>query len=315
MNKTNAPKYGFLRAIFAQPYLLLVFAPLLWGGNLVAGKLAVNQVDPDLLLLGRWFGASLILIIIASKQLKKDWQITKPRLPILIIYGVLGFAAFNLLMYNSAYFTSGINMSIEQASIPVLVLLGNFIIFKVRAKPLQIIGLILTIIGVMFVASAGELKKLLLLSINIGDGMVLLACLLYAAYSLTLKYRPNIHWFSFMLITSLSALAASFLYYMLFAGGLINIIEEIPKTTFLGWGTIIYVMIFPSILAQIFYARGVELIGPNRASIFINLLPVFGTILSIIILQEKFETYHLIASILVISGIILAEYSALSKTK
>ncbi len=310
MNKPNALKYGFLTAILKQPYLLLTLAPFLWGGNLIAGKLAVGQVDPNILLVGRWFGASLILVFIASKHLKNDWQKVRPRLAILILYGILGFAAFNLLMYNAAHFTSGINMSIEQASIPVFVLIGNFLLFRVWAKLLQIFGLILTILGVIFVASAGDIEKLLSLEINIGDGMVLLACLLYAAYSLTLKYKPNIHWFSFMLITSIAALSASFLYYLIFAGGFINIITEIPKITVVGWGTIIYVMIFPSILAQIFYAKGVELIGPNRASIFINLLPVFGTILAIIVLGEKFELYHLIASILVICGIVLAEYSA-----
>jgi len=314
MNKLNTGKSAKFSANFGQPYLLLILAPLLWGGNLVAGKLAVGQVDPNLLLLGRWFGAALILIIIANKHLKKDWQKVKPRLAILVLYGVLGFAAFNLLMYNSAHFTSGLNMSIEQAAIPVLVLLGNFIIFKVRAKPLQIFGLVLTIIGVIWVATAGEPTKILSLEMNIGDAMVLFACLLYAAYSLTLKYKPEIHWLSFMLITSLSALFASFIYYILFGGGFENIIVEIPKTTPLGFGTIIYVMIFPSIFAQIFYARGVELIGPNRASIFINLLPVFGTILSIIILGEKFEIYHLVASILVILGIVLAEYSVRKKS-
>ncbi len=306
-------KFSIISLFFRQSYLLLILAPLLWGGNLVAGKIAVDQVDPNLLLLGRWFGASLILIIIAKKHIREDWHKIKPRLFILILYGILGFAAFNLLMYNAAYFTSGINMSIEQASIPVMVLLGNFIIFKVRAKFLQIIGLILTIIGVIFVASEGEPNRILSLDINIGDAMVLFACFLYAAYSLTLKYKPNIHWFSFMLVTSLAALFASFLYYLIFGGGFNSLLVEIPKTTIIGWGAIFYVMIFPSILAQIFYARGVELIGANRASIFINLLPVFGTILAIILLGEKFELYHLIASILVISGIILAEYAVLSQ--
>ena len=307
------PNISLKNGAFSQAYLLLILAPLIWGGNLVASKLAVGQVDPNILLLGRWFGAALILVFIASKHLKKDWVKIKPRLGILIFYGILGFAGFNLLMYNSAHFTSGINMSIEQASIPVLVLLGNFIIFKVRAKPLQIVGLILTIIGVIFVASAGEPMKILALEMNIGDVMVLFACLLYAAYSLTLKYKPNIHWLSFMLITSLAALFASFIYYIIFAGGFESLVREIPKTTMLGWGTIFYVMIFPSILAQIFYARGVELIGPNRASIFINLLPVFGTILSVIILGEKFQNYHFIASVLVIAGIILAEYAVREK--
>lgn len=296
-----------LRAWLASPYWLLILAPTIWGGNIVAGKLAVGHVSPSLLLLGRWAGAVAILIVIASHHVRRDWVRIRPRLAWLVLYGVLGFASFNMLMYSAAPFTRAVNASIEQASIPVFVLIGNFLVFRVGAKPLQILGVGLTIIGVGWVATHGELQRLIHLDVGLGDGMVLVACLLYAAYSLTLRYRPDIHWLSFMLVTALAALAASVPFHLVFGGGVDALAREIPAITPTGWLIVLYVMIFPSILAQLAYARGLELVGPNRAAIFINLLPIAGTILSVLIIGERLEAFHLVAAVLVVSGIALSE--------
>lgn len=294
---------------FSHPYLLLILAPLFWGGNIVAGKLAVGEISPFLLILFRWTGAVLLLSIIALPHVKRDWAKIKPKLAMLALYGILGFASFNMLMYGAAHFTAAVNASIEQAAIPVFVLIANFVIFRVAAKPMQIVGLVLTIIGVMWVATHGDLNRLFNLDVNIGDGMVVLACLLYAGYSLTLKYKPDIHWLSFIFVTAAAAFVTSVIFQLLLGGGVPQLMADVPQITGIGWLCVLYVMLFPSIIAQLFYARGVSIVGPNRASIFINLLPVFGTILSVIILREGFELYHLIASALVIAGIILAEYS------
>mgnify|MGYP000663411307 CR=1 FL=1 len=293
----------------SHPYLLLILAPLFWGGNIVAGKMAVGEISPFLLILFRWTGAVLLLTLIALPHVRRDWEKIKPGLPMLALYGVLGFASFNMLMYGAAHYTAAVNASIEQAAIPVFVLIANFLIFRVAARPMQIVGLVLTVIGVMWVATHGELRRLVDLDVNIGDGMVVLACLLYAGYSLTLKYRPDIHWLSFMFVTAASAFVTSMIFQLLIGGGLPQLVADIPDVTAIGWVCVLYVMLFPSIIAQLCYARGVSIVGPNRASIFINLLPVFGTILSVIILREGFELYHLVASVLVIAGIVLAEYA------
>ncbi len=299
---------AFLK-ILGQPYLLLILAPVFWGGNITAGKMAVDQVDPNVFVIARWTGAILILLPIAWPHVRRDWPRLRPALPLLFMFGALGFAGFNLLMYNAALFTSAVNASMEQASIPVFVLLGNFLLFAVRPKLLQVLGLVLTIIGVIWVATHGDPSRILSLNVNIGDAMVLLACIFYATYSLTLRVKPPVHWLSFLFVTAASALITAVLYQFIVAGGLARFFELLPQITLKGWLLIVYVMTFPSILAQLFYARGVEIIGPNRASIFINLLPVFGTILSVLLIGEKFEAYHAIASILVISGIAMAEYS------
>jgi len=311
---TTTEPAGPLARFFAHPYLLLVLAPTFWGGNLVAGKLAVGQIDPFLLLVGRWTGAALILVTIALPRVYRDWSRIRPALFWLAVYGVLGFAGFNVLMYNAARFTAAVNASIEQATISVLVLLGNFIVFGVRARPLQVAGLILTVIGVVTVATHGEPGQLLDLSVNVGDAMVLLACVLYALYSLTLKYRPAIHWLSFIFMTAGFAFLASLVFVFAFGGGAGMIARSLPETTLLGWACVAYVMLFPSIIAQLCYARGVQLIGPNRAAIFINLLPITGTILSVIIIGERLETYHLLAAALVVIGIAMAEWAVLRRT-
>ncbi len=304
---------GVFRALLAQPYLLLVLAPTLWGGNIVGGKLAVGHVDPYLLLLGRWLGAVLILLPFALPHVRNDWQKIVGSFWWLALYGVLGFAAFNMLMYGAAHFTAAINASIEQAVIPVIVFAGNFIVFRVRARLLQMFGLVLTVLGVVWVATHGEPGRILSLSVNVGDGMVLLACLFYATYSLTLRYKPAIHWLSFIFVTAFLALIASLGFLFAFGGGIGTLIETLPQTTPIGWALVFYVMIFPSIIAQLAYARGLEIIGPNRASIFINLIPITGTILAIILVGENVALFHLIAVLLVVSGIGLSEYAVRMK--
>jgi len=116
-----------------------------------------------------------------------------------------------------------------------------------------------------------------------------------------------------MFVTALAALAASLVFVVFIGGGIPRVLAAIPQTTLIGWVCIGYVMIFPSIMAQLCYARGVELVGPNRASIFINLLPITGTVLSIIILGERLEMFHLISAVLVVAGIALSEYTVRSR--
>ena len=308
-NPVQSGGNGLIRALSAQPYLLLVLAPTFWGGNMVASRFAVGQIDPYLFLLFRWVGAVLLLVPFVIPHVRRDWPKISASLGWLVFYGALGFAGFNMLIYGAAHFTAAVNISIEQAAIPVLVLAGNFLVFHVRARLMQIIGLVCTVTGVIWVATHGNPTRIIALDVNIGDGMVLGACALYALYSLTLKYRPAIHWLSFMFVTSVAALLASAVFLFAFGGGLTTLVTGIGETTLLGWGAVAYVMLFPSIFAQLCYARGVEIVGPNRASLFINLLPITGTVLSVIILGEHLEPFHLLAAALVVVGIALSEYA------
>lgn len=293
-----------------QPILILVLTTAFWGGNVVAGKLAVGHIDPYSLTILRWIGALLFVLPFAIGQLKRDGVTFRRYLPLLLFYGALGYTTFNILLYVSVYFTSGVNASIEQVAINIFVMIGNFVVFRVRVKALQIVGVLLTIVGVATTATHGDLTRLLDLDINFGDALVLLASAAYAIYSLTLRYRPPMGWMSFLVGTFLGAILAAVVYQFLLNGGIGNFVATLPEITPRGWLIVLYVLIFPSVCSQMLYVRGVELIGPNRASLFINLIPLFGTLGSVVVLGERLETFHLVAGALIVAGIVLAEWTA-----
>lgn len=285
-------------------YLVLIATTLLWGGNAIAGKLAVGHISPMLLTSARWLFAAAILLAIGRKNLRSDWQAVKQNWVILATLGAVGFAVFNIALYTALNYTTAINVSIEQAGIPMLIFLLNFLFFRLKATWAQIVGLILSIAGIVVAASHGDPARLLSLDLNFGDAIMLAAAIVYAGYSVLLRFKPAIHWHSLMIALCFSAFVFSLPFtiaeFSLGAG-------IMPDAR--GWAILAYVTIGPSIVAQIFYIRGIELIGANRAGLFINLVPIFGTLLSILLLGERFQAYHAVALALTFGGIWLAEQS------
>lgn len=283
-------------------YLLLLLTALFWGGNAIAGKLAIGHVSPMVLAAGRWWLAFAILLAIGWPRLAADWPQLRKRWLLLMMLGFLGFTVFNVALYTALLFTTAINTSIEQAGMPMLIFLANFLFFGLRARAAQIAGFMISIAGVLLTASHGDPTRLLELDVNFGDALMLVGVVVYAGYTVALRFKPAVHWQSLMIaltfgasMTSLPFVAAEY------ASGRM-VLPDLP-----GWAIVAYTAIFPSILSQIFYIRGVELIGSNRAGLFINLVPIFGTLLSILILGEDFHFYHALAMVLVLGGIWLAE--------
>jgi drug/metabolite transporter (DMT)-like permease len=300
---------GISARLLDQPYLLLLLAPLFWGGNVIAAKLVVGEIDPFLLLAARCVGATLFILPFAWPYLRADWPLIRRYWPRLMAYGALGYALFNVFLYVGLTSTTAVNSAIEQASLPMLIMAANFIVFRVRATWLQVVGVLIAIFGVVLVATHGTPLRLLTMDINIGDGLVILACLTYTTYTLALRFRPNIHLMSFMAVAFTGAAITGLVMLALFGGGLgqfATLAHASPKV----WGVIAYVMIFPSMFSQVFYARGVELVGPNRAAPSHNLIPVFGTLGSVLILGERLEIYHYLAAAIIVGGIVLAEWAA-----
>lgn len=283
-------------------YVLLALTALFWGGNAVAGKLAVGHVSPMVLTSMRWIIAFAILVVIAGPQFWADRHKVIRHLPLLFGYGALGFAGFNILLYSALNYTSAINAAIWQAAVPMFIFLINFLLFRTRITGAQLVGFGLSVVGVLAVASNGSIEQLMGLIINRGDALMALAALVYAGYSAALRYKPNLHWKTMMLAMGFAAMVVSlpFAWWELQSPA-----GMMPDTQ--GWLVALYTAIFPAILAQTFFMRGVEMIGSNRAGLFVNLVPVLGTILAIAILGEVFGVHHAIALVLVIGGIWLAE--------
>jgi len=148
------------------------------------------------------------------------------------------------------------------------------------------------------------------LDVNLGDLLVITACFTYAIYSIALRWRPQTNWLSFLSATFVGAIIASFAYQAGFGSGPGAFFTGLGSIDAQGWLIVAYTVIFPSVISQMLYVRGVELIGSNRASLFVNLIPLFGTIGSVIVLGEALQGFHILATILVAAGIVLAEWSA-----
>lgn len=285
-------------------YLLLLLTALFWAGNAIAGKLAVGHVSPMLLTCMRWAIAAAILAVVAGRRLAADWAVVRPNLPLLACLGAVGFAVFNATLYSALNHTSAINVSIEQAAMPMVIFLANFLLFAMRVTWLQIVGFVLSLLGVALTASHGDLTRLATLDVNFGDALMILAVLAYGGYTVALRFKPDIHWLSTITVLATAAFFAS----LPFAAWEYAVGDTVPPDA-TGWTIAAYTAVFPSLLGQVFYIRGNELIGGNRASLFINLVPIFGTVLSVAILGEAFQIHHAVAMALVLGGIWLAERS------
>ncbi len=290
------------RWLWAQPYVLLCLTMLMWGGNAVAGRLAVGEVSPMVITFGRWFIACTALMLIAGGEIRAEFSKLKPYVKRIALMGLLGFTGFNALFYEAAHYTSAVNLTILQGAIPVFVLVGALALYRTPVTPVQIVGMLVTTAGVLVLASGGSLATLLGLSFNIGDVWMLIACVLYAGYTVALRQRPP--------VSGLTLFAAMAVVAIVSAMPLVAIEAargELQLPTLKGLLIIAYVGLFPSLFSQLFFMRGVELIGPGRAGLFVNLVPVFGSFLAVVILREPFGLHSAVALALVLSGIWIAE--------
>ncbi|MGB3501802.1 MAG: DMT family transporter [Mesorhizobium sp.] len=285
-------------------YALLITTTLLWGGNAIAGKMAIGHLSPMLLSGARWFLACLVLYAIYHRRFHAEWPAIRASWVTMALLGILGFTVFNAAMYTALHYTSAINVSIEQGAMPMLVFLISYLVFRTSVRPFQVIGLLLSIAGVLVTASHGDFAGLLAMQINIGDAYMLAALFVYAAYTVFLVKVPQISWQSRMIVLcAFASVGAVPLIVYEYASG--NLVFSGPEA----WAILAYVTIGPSILSQGFYMLAVDMIGSNRTSLFINLVPIFGTLLSILFLGEAFQPYHAVALLLVFGGIWLAETS------
>lgn len=290
------------RRLFGQPYLLLTLTALLWSGNSVASRLAVGEISPMVLTCLRWVIVCAVLLVIARAQVAAAWPLLAPRWRSILWMGFLGYTGFNALFYSAGHYTSAVNIAIIQGSIPIAVLFGALLVYRTPVGVVQGIGFLLTFVGVGAVALQGDLATLWTLSFNIGDVWMLIACAFYAAYTLGLRARPKTSGFAFFAALAAVAMLTSL---PLLGWEILSGRAEWP--TPLGFGILLYVALGPSLLAQLFFMRGVDLIGPGRAGLFANLVPVFGPALSILVLGESFALYQAGGLILVLAGIWLAE--------
>jgi len=294
----------------SQAWLLLVFTTLIWGGNAVAARLAVGEISPMLLTSARWIICCAALVMTSRREIATHWRTLLPSWRYLALMGTMGFTAFNALFYAAAHHTTAINIAIIQGMIPVLVLVGSLLFFGMRFGALQIVGVVLTLAGIAVVASHGQLAVLAQLDFNIGDVWMVIACLFYAGYTLGLRRRPPVPPIVFFAAT---AAVASLVSLPLLAAEIAmgQFFVPTPK----GLLVMLFVGLLPSFASQLTFIQAVALIGPARAGVFLNLTPIFGPLLAVLVLGEPLALYHGVALALVLGGIAIAEHLGRRSTR
>ena len=284
-------------------YTLLVAATFVWSANFIVGKLStLFQVPPLSLNFYRWFIAWFVILPFTYKEISTKFFVIKENIGLFIILGITGISVFNSVVYFALNYTQVINAVLMISVIPVIVIFLSSILKIEKFNLFQLLGLVVSLTGVLIIISKADVNKILSLSFNKGDIWMLVAVFSWALYSTLLKKRK-------LPFTHLSLLQ------IFITIGLVFLVPQYLGEHFTGkeinfnkafFLILAFVVIFPSVFAFYAWQKAIELIGPNRSSIFLHLMPLFGAIMAIIIFKEKFEMYHFIGAGFIVSGIYLS---------
>ena len=285
--------------INAHPFLLLTLTALFWAGNFVIGRAMKSSIPPISLAFWRWTLALAILIPFSLPHLRAEWPVLRQNWRWLTVLGVLGISCFNTFVYIGLHSTTATNALIINSVIPILIVLLSRLLAATPVSRRQALGITISLSGVLTIICRANPDVLLTLKINSGDAWILLAVLSWAFYTFLLRHRPaHLHPLSFLsAIVAIGLIPLSLLYAWELGQG--ERIELNPANI----TSILYVALFPSVLAFIFWNQSVREVGPNKAGLFLYLMPVFGTILSFLFLGETFYLFQLAGIGLIFSGI------------
>ena len=288
-------------ARFHHPYLLLTLTTLFWSGNMVVGRAIRNDVPPFSLAFWRWAIAFLLVIPLALPHLRAQWPILRKNWPGVVILGLLGVGGYNTLAYVALQHTGATNASLLNSFIPVATIALSWAFLNKRLRGLEWLGVAISLAGVTAIVARGELATLANLTFNVGDLWMLGAVLVWAFYTIGLQWRPaGVH--PMLLLAAFTAV------------GLLVLAPacawEMLQGRHIRWSAaalsgIVYIGTLPSFVGYIFYNRAVGEVGASKASLFIHLMPVFGTLLSALFLGEEPRLFHFVGIGLIFLGIYL----------
>ncbi len=284
-------------------YFLLILTTIFWSGNFIVGKAAsLYQIPPFSLNFYRWFFAGLILFPFTFKELIDKKKYILKNIGFFIILGILSITIFNSIVYYSLYYTQVISGVLMISTIPVWIIFIASILNIEKTNAFQIIGVSLSLIGVIFIITKADLNLIKNLNFNKGDLSMIVAMFAWAAYSALLKKKKYE-------ISQLALLQVVIISGLIFLVPIYFIEMNLGHLIVLGqpfYLTLSYVVIFPGLLSFFFWIKGISIIGANRAGIFLHLMPIFGAIMAMIIFDEKFMYYHLLGAIFILAGITLS---------
>ena len=284
-------------------YVFLIFATLFWSGNFIVGKAAsLFEIPPFTLNFYRWLCAWLILAPFTLSEIFQKRNYILENVKLITILGITSITIFNSIVYYSLNFTQVISGVLMISTIPVMIIFFCWIFKIERTNFYQILGVIFSLLGVIVIVTKADLGKLLNLNFNKGDLWMVVAMFSWAMYSALLRKKKfelsQISFLQTIISAGLILLLPAYLIEMAL-GYRLNI--NLPFIL-----TLSYVVLFPGLASFFFWIKGISIIGSNRAGIFLHLMPIFSTIMAILIFKEKFMTFHLVGALLIITGIILS---------
>ncbi len=284
-------------------YSLLVFATFCWSGNFIVGKFAyLFEVPPLTLNFYRWVSVWLILIPFTYKEIYNNFSYIKKYWIVISFMGVISISTFNSVVYVALTLTQVINAVLVLSAIPAVTIIISSMMNVDKTNKFQLIGLLLSVVGIGAIISNANIQKIIDLSFNKGDLWMLVCVFTWSLYSTLLK-KNRFKFSQFTLIQLMVSVGIIFLIPQFFYERSIGLELNLNKSFFI---ILFYVVIFPALAAYYCWQKGVEIVGPNRATMFIQLMPLLSAVLAIIIFKEKFEVYHFIGAAFILSGIYLS---------
>lgn len=286
-----------------KAYFMLTLCAFFWSGNFIVGKFAtLYEVPPLTLNFFRWLIVWIILIPFTAKDIFINIKIIKEKFYSILLMSITSISIFNSVVYYSLNFTQVLNGALMISTIPVLIIFISFIFRVEKINLNQVLGLILSITGVVIIITQLEFSRLIHLDLNKGDLWLLVAMLSWAIYSTMLKtHKTGLNYLTF--ISVIVTLGLIFLLPQ-FLFEFNN--QELIKFNFAFILIISYVVLFAGLGAYIFWNKAVLIVGPSRAGIFLHLMPVFSSFMAIFLLNEKFMNFHIFGAIAIILGIYLS---------
>ncbi len=287
-------------------YLFALGATAIWSGNFVIARGLSESIPPVSLAFFRWSVAVIVFLPFALKSLIAEWDIIKANLPYLSLVGLLSVTAFNTLIYIAGHTTTALNLSLISITFPVFIIILSWIFFREILTARKWLGVVLVMIGVILLITKGDLLKLLNISFAIGDLWVLLAAIIFAVYSILLKRKPK--QMSIWAFQSTSFVLGLIFLSPFFAWerALMPPVEFNAEILL----AIFYIGIFASLTAFIFWHKAVATVGASKASMVYYTMPLFSGFLAYLFLGERITIIHLYSAVLIVSGILMANYEA-----
>lgn len=283
-------------------YFCLILATLFWGGNYLFGKMLSHDIAPIILNYSRWLPAALILLLLFGKRTLSFLSTILQHWAVLTALALLGVVIFPVFLYQGLQTTTSLNASIYLAVVPILVLLLNRVVFGDPIKPSALLGAIMSLIGVLWLLSHGQLHRLYQLEINQGDLWAIGSSMSWAIYCCIIRFKPTTLPNTILLTAQVGI--AVFLFTPIFLWQYIQLDRDVFTTlNATHYWIIVYLIIGPSILSYAFWNYGISIVGGAKGASFTNATPLFAAIFGILILHEPLHSYHLISACLIIIGL------------